>query len=177
MSAKWYIVHAHSGSEKKVALAIKAEAEAKSMEHFIEDVCVPAESVVEVKKGKKVASEKKFFPGYVLVKMEMNDETWHLVKNVNKVTGFIGGSGNKPLPISEREAQQIFQQMEDGVSASGSGASYDIGDEVRVTDGPFESFIGSVEGVDTEKNKLKVAVSIFGRSTPVELDFSQVEKA
>lgn len=177
MAAKWYIIHAHSGSEKKVAQAIQTEVKSKGMEHLIEDVCVPSENVVEVRKGKKVQAEKKFFPGYVLVKMEMNDDAWHLVKSVNKVTGFVGGDTNKPLPITDKEAERIFQQMEEGVVATGSGASYEIGDEVRVNDGPFESFIGTVEGVDTEKNKLKVAVSIFGRSTPVELDYVQVEKA
>lgn len=177
MAAKWYIVHTHSGSEKKVAQTIREQAAQKNMSNLFEDVCVPVEGVVEVRRGKKVNAERKFFPGYVLVKMELNDDTWHLVKNTPKVTGFLGGSGNKPQPISETEAQRIFQQVQEGIDAPKHGGTYEIGDAVRVVDGPFESFTGVVEGVDTEKHKLKVAVSIFGRATPVELEYVQVEKA
>ncbi|MCP5362032.1 MAG: transcription termination/antitermination protein NusG [Hyphomicrobiales bacterium] len=176
MAARWYIVHAHSGSEKKVAQSIRERAEQENMTQYIEDVCVPVEGVIEVKRGKKVSAERKFFPGYVLVKMDLNDATWHLVKNTPKVTGFLGGSGNRPQPISDREAEQIFRQIEEGLEAPKHGDTYEIGDQVRVVDGPFESFVGSVEGVDNEKHKLKVSVSIFGRATPVELEYLQVEK-
>lgn len=177
MAAKWYIVHAYSGFEKKVAQTIKENAAQKGMTQFFEEVTVPVESVIEVKKGKKVNTERKFFPGYVLVKMEMNDDTWHLIKSIPKVTGFLGGSGNKPQPISEKEAEQIFKQVQEGIDAPKPGVSFETGESVKVIDGPFESFVGVVEEVDQEKNKLKVAVSIFGRSTPVELDYTQVEKA
>ena len=176
-AARWYIVHAHSGFEKKVADSIKEKAQQKGMTQLFEEVTVPVENVTEVRKGKKVNAEKKFFPGYVLVKMQLNDDTWHLVKSIPKVTGFLGGQGNKPQPISDSEAQRIFQQMQDGVSVSRAGLSFDVGETVKIIDGPFESFTGNVENVDTEKQKLKVAVSIFGRSTPVELDYIQVEKA
>jgi transcriptional antiterminator NusG len=177
MAVRWYIVHAHSGCEKKVASAIQEQAEKKGMTELFEEVSVPTEGVVEVKKGKKHNVERKFFPGYVMVKMEMNDETWHLVKGIPKVTGFLGGNGNKPLPISDSEAESIFRQVEEGITAPKPSVVYDIGESVKVVDGPFESFVGVVEEIDEEKSKLKVAVSIFGRATPVELEYTQVEKA
>ncbi len=176
MASRWYIVHTHSGCEKKVAAAIEEQAGKKNMTDRFEKVVVPTEGVVEVKKGKKVNAERKFFPGYVLVKMELNDETWHLVKSIPKVTGFLGGSGNKPQAISEKEAESIFKQMEEGVQTTKRGVTFDIGETVKVVDGPFDSFVGVVEEMDEEKQKLKVAVSIFGRATPVELEFTQVEK-
>ena len=137
---------------------------------------VPVETVSEVKKGKKVNVERKFFPGYVMVKMDINEDTWQLVKNTPRVTGFLGGSGNRPQPISDREAEQIFKQVQEGIESPRNTVEYDIGDSVKVTDGPFDTFVGVVEAVDEERSKLKVAVSIFGRSTPVELDYTQVEK-
>ena len=174
-SAKWYIVQAYSGYEKKVAEAIEAAAELHGLEALIEKVLVPVEEVVEVKKGKKVTSEHKFFPGYVLAKMVMTDASYHLIKNTPKVSGFLGTSG-KPSPISEKEVKQILHQVEEGVERTAPSITYDIGEEVRVVDGPFNSFIGIVEGVDIEKLRLKVSVSIFGRATPVELEYNQVEK-
>ncbi|MDG1020467.1 MAG: transcription termination/antitermination protein NusG [Emcibacteraceae bacterium] len=173
--AKWYIVQAYSGYEKKVAEAIKASAELHGLEALIEEVLVPVEEVVEVKKGKKVTSEQKFFPGYVLAKMLMTDASYHLIKNTPKVSGFLGASG-KPAPISEKEVAQILHQVEEGVERTTPSVTYDVGEEVRVIDGPFNSFIGIVEVVDVEKMRLKVSVSIFGRATPVELEYNQVEK-
>lgn len=175
LSFSWYIVQAHSGHEKKVAQSILEKAEREGMRDYIDEVVVPTEGVVEVKKGKKVNTERKFFPGYVMVKMKMDDKAWQLVKSVQKVTGFLGGGG-RPQPISEREAQSIFKQMEEGLEKPKSLVSFDIGEAVRVIDGPFDSFTGVVEEVDLEKEKLKVSVSIFGRATPVELEFVQVEK-
>lgn len=175
MDARWYVVNVHSGSEKKVAESIKEQAVLKKMEDKIFDVMVPTEEVVEVKKGARVNSERKFFPGYILVKMIMTDDAWHLIKNNPKVTNFLG-SRNKPFPITEAEAQRIMTQMKEGVERPQTVVDYEIGEQVRVNDGPFASFIGLVEEVDTEKTRLKVSVSIFGRSTPVELEFSQVEK-
>ena len=175
MSARWYVLHVYSGSEKKVAESIKEQAVLKKMEDKILDVIVPTEDVVEVRKGSKVNTERKFFPGYILIKMEMTDESWHVVKNTPRVTGFLG-SRNKPQPISEAEANRIMTQMEEGVQRPQTLVAYEVGEQVRVTDGPFASFIGLVEEVDTEKSRLKVSVSIFGRSTPVELEFNQVEK-
>lgn len=177
MAAKWYIVHAYSGFEKKVAQQIKENAAQKGMTDKFEEVTVPSENVVEVKKGKKINAERKFFPGYVLVKMELNDDTWHLVKSIPKVTGFLGGSGNRPQPISEAEAERIFKQVQEGIGSTKPGVTFDVGETVKIIDGPFDSFNGVVEEVDTEKSKLKVAVSIFGRATPVELEYTQVEKA
>ncbi len=174
--ARWYIVNAHSGFEKKVAEAIRERATKKGLDGMFEEIFVPVESYVEVKKGKKVQSERKFFPGYVLVKMIMNDETWQIVKQTPKVSGFLGGGGSKPQPITQREAEGIFKQVEEGKKTPKSKVSYSIGDNVKITDGPFESFVGVVEEVVEETSKLKVGVSIFGRSTPVELDFTQVEK-
>ena len=173
MEARWYVVNVYSGSEKKVAESIKEQAILKKMEDKILEVLVPTEEVVELKKGSKVNSERKFFPGYVLVKMVMSDECWHVVRNTPRVSGFLG-SRNKPQPISEAEAQRIIKQMTEGVERPRTAVDFEVGEQVRVNDGPFASFIGFVEEVDTEKMRLKV--SIFGRSTPVELEFSQVEK-
>lgn len=175
MEARWYVVNVYSGSEKKVAESIKEQAILKKMEDKILEVLVPTEEVVELKKGSKVNAERKFFPGYVLVKMVMSDECWHVVRNTPRVSGFLG-SRNKPQPISEAEAQRIIKQMTEGVERPRTAVDFEIGEQVRVNDGPFASFIGFVEEVDTEKMRLKVSVSIFGRSTPVELEFSQVEK-
>jgi len=174
---RWYIVNAHSGFEKKVADAIKENAEQKNLADKFEEIFVPTESFIEVKKGKKVESERKFFPGYVMVKMEMNDETWQVVKNTPRVSGFLGGGGNKPQPISEREAKSIFDQVEEGKKAPKSKLSFIVGDTVKIIEGAFDSFVGTIDEVDEDSSKLKVGVSIFGRTTPVEVDFTQVEKA
>lgn len=175
MTARWYVVHVYSGSEKKVAESIKEQAVLKKMDDRIFDVMVPTEEVVEIKKGAKVNSERKFFPGYVLVKMEMSDECWHVIKNTPRVTGFLG-SRNKPQPITEAEAMRIMHQVEEGIERPQTIIRFEIGEQIRVIDGPFSSFVGLVEDIDLEKSRLKVSVSIFGRSTPVELEFSQVEK-
>ena len=175
MTARWYVVNVHSGSEKKVAESLREQAILKNMEDKLIDVLVPSEEVVEVKKGQKVSSERKFFPGYLLVKMVLTDESWHLVRNTPKVSGFLG-TKTKPLPISEAEANRIIKQVEEGVDRPKNRIEYEIGEEVKVCDGPFTSFNGLVEEVDTEKARLKVSVSIFGRSTPVELEYNQVEK-
>lgn len=176
MAQRWYVVHAHTNFEKKVAQAIRAEADRKGLTDAITEIMVPTEDVVEVRRGAKHNVERKIYPGYVLVKMELSDETWNMIKQVPKVTGFLGGSG-KPAPISEKEAMAILQQVEEGVARPKSTLSYDVGENVRVVDGPFNSFTGVVEEVDSEKGRLKVSVSIFGRATPVDLDFTQVEKA
>jgi transcription termination/antitermination protein NusG len=172
--ARWYVIHVYSGFEKKVAASITEQAGQKGLADQIEQVLVPTEEVVEVKRGAKVNSERKFFPGYVLVKMEMTDETWHLVKNTPKVTGFLGG--HRPVPMSEAEANRIMRQVQEGIERPKPSITFEIGEQVRVSDGPFTSFNGFVEEVDEEKARLKVAVSIFGRATPVELEYSQVEK-
>ncbi len=175
MTARWYVVHAYSGSEKKVAESIQEQARQKHMEDLFEEVVVPTEDVVEVRRGQKIASERKLLPGYVIIKMDLTDESWHLVKNTPKVTGFLGERG-KPTPISEAEAQRLLQQVQEGVERPRPTISFEIGEQVRVADGPFTSFNGLVEEVDEERARLKFAVSIFGRSTPVELEYTQVEK-
>ena len=175
MAKRWYIVHAYSNFEKKVADAIRERAAAAGLEDSFEEIVVPMEEVVEVRRGRKVATERKFFPGYVLVKMEMNDRAFLLIKNTPKVTGFLGAD-NKPQPISEIEAQRILNQVKEGVDRPKPSITFEIGEQVRVADGPFASFNGHVEEVDEERARLKVAVSIFGRATPVELEYAQVEK-
>ena len=172
---RWYVVNTHSGFEKKVAQAIEEQAEKKGIADHFEKVLVPLEEVTELRKGRKIKSERKFFPGYVLVNMNMTDETWHLVKDTPKVSGFLGTSG-MPSPISELEAKQILDQLHEGVSKVKDIILFQVGETVKVIDGPFSSFNGLVDDVDVEKQRLKIAVSIFGRSTPVELEYSQVEK-
>lgn len=177
MAARWYVVHVHSGMENKVAQTIKEQAVVKGLAEQISEVMVPMEEVMELRRGKKVSAERKFFPGYILVKMEMNDDTWHLVKDTPKVTDFLGGQKGRPVPITDREAEQLIKQIQEGVERPRPSITFEIGEEVRVTDGPFTSFNAVVEGVDEEKARLKVSVSIFGRATPVELEYSQVDKA
>ena len=177
MSARrWYVLHVHSGFESKVADAIREKAGKMGLESHVEEIMVPTEEVVEVKRGQRVNTERKFFPGYVLAKLDMNDQVWHMIKDTPKVSGFLGAGGNKPVAITEAEAKRIVQQVQEGIDRPRPSVIYDVGEEVRVTDGPFASFTGIVEEVDEEKAKLKVSVSIFGRSTPVELDYPQVEK-
>ena len=175
-AAKWYDLHVHYQFETKVAEAIKEKAEKQGLGEQVEEILVPTEEVTEVKRGQRVNTERKFFPGYVLAKLDLDDNVWHLIKDTPKVTGFLGAGGNKPVPISEREAQRIINQVQEGIDRPRPSVTYDIGEEVKVTDGPFASFNGIVEEVDEEKSKLKVSVSIFGRSTPVELEYGQVEK-
>ena len=175
MAKRWYVVHVYSGFEKKIAELIKEQAAQKGLAEQIEEVMVPAEEVVELRRGQKVNAERKFFPGYVLVKMELSDDAWHLVKDTPKVTGFLG-TRNKPSPISEAEAERILKQSKEGVEHPRPAVLYAVGEQVRVADGPFTSFNGTVEEVDEEKGRVKVSVSIFGRSTPVELEYGQVEK-
>jgi len=176
MAKRWYVVHVYSGFEKKIAQQIKEQAAQKGLADAFDEVLVPAEEVTEVRRGQKVSSERKFFPGYVLVKMEMSDDAWHLVKDTPKVTGFLG-SRNRPSPITEAEAQRLISQLKEGVDKPRKPAViYEVGEQVRVADGPFTSFMGSVEEVDEERGRVKVSVSIFGRSTPVELEYGQVEK-
>jgi transcriptional antiterminator NusG len=175
-TAKWYVLHVYSGFEAKVAESIKEKAAKQGLQDYIEEILIPTEEVVEVKRGQKVNSERKFFPGYVLAKLVMNDNVWHLIKDTPKVSGFLGAGGTKPVAISEREALRIIKQVQEGIERPRPSVVYDIGEEVKVTDGPFASFNGVVEEVDEDKAKLKVSVSIFGRATPVELEYSQVEK-
>ncbi|MCL6555174.1 MAG: transcription termination/antitermination protein NusG [Burkholderiales bacterium] len=177
MAKRWYVVHTYSGFEKSVKRALEERIKRAHMEDKFGQILVPVEEVVEMKGGQKRTSERKFFPGYVLVEMEMDDATWHLVKSVPKVTGFVGGSAAKPTPISEKEVQALMQQIQEGVEKPKPKVLFEVGEAVRVTEGPFADFHGNVEEVNYDKNKLRVSVMIFGRSTPVELDFSQVEKA
>ena len=175
MAHRWYIVHAYSNFEKKVAESIEEQAKQKGLEHLFEAVMVPTEKVVEVRRGRKVDAERKFFPGYVLVKMEMTDAAFHLIKNTPKVTGFLGAD-NKPKPITDKEADRILNQVQEGVDRPKPSVMFDVGENIRVSDGPFASFNGIVQEVDEERARLKVEVSIFGRATPVDLEYGQVEK-
>jgi transcriptional antiterminator NusG len=172
---RWYIVHAYSNFENKVADSIREQAKQRGLGDHFDEILVPKEKVTEVRRGRKVEAERKFFPGYVLVKMDLTDEVYHLIKNTPKVTGFLG-SEKKPMPISEAEAQHILQQVQEGVDRPKPSISFEVGEQVRVSDGPFASFNGTVEEVDEGRSRVKVAVSIFGRATPVELEFGQVEK-
>ena len=176
MSHRWYVVNTHSGFEKKVSQVIKEQAERKGLADHFSQVLVPMEEVIEVRRGKKVNAERKFFPGYILINMDMTDDTWHLVKDTPKVSGFLGSSG-KPAPISDVEASAILNQVQEGVDKPKRSIVYQIGETVKVADGPFASFNGVVEDIDEEKERLKIAVSIFGRSTLVELGYGQVEKS
>ncbi len=175
MAKRWYVVHVYSGFEKKIARHVMEQAAQKGLSDHIDQVLVPAEDVIEVRRGQKINTERKFFPGYVLVKMELTDEAWHLVRDTPKVTGFLG-SKNRPSPIPESEAERIMKQAQEGVERPRAAISFEVGEQIRVADGPFTSFNGVVEEVDEEKSRLKVSVSIFGRSTPVDLEYNQVEK-
>ncbi len=176
MAQRWYVINVYSGFENKVAESIRELAEQKGMADLFEQILVPVEEVVEMRRGAKVKSERKFFPGYVLIRMEMTDESWHLVKNTAKMTGFLGGGG-RPTPVSDAEVERILRQVQEGIERPKPSVTFEIGEQVRVCDGPFNSFSGLVEEVDEDRARLKVAVSIFGRATPVELEYSQVEKA
>ena len=175
IKCRWYVLHAYSGYEKKVAETIADQANKLGISEHIEDVSVPTQNIVEVKRGVRVNTERKIFPGYILIKMNLNDDTWHIIKNTPKLSGFLGAKG-KPIPISNAEAKRISEQVVDGVERSRPAVMYDIGEQVKVIDGPFASFNGEVERIDEEKARLRVAVSIFGRLTPVDLEYSQVEK-
>lgn len=177
MTMRWYVVHAYSGQEKSIQAALIERIKRSGMQDKFGDVLVPTEEVVEMKSGQKALSERRFFPGYILVQMEMTDETWHLVKSTPKVTGFIGGSAMKPTPVPDREVEAILNQVKEGVEKPKPKVLFEVGENVRVTEGPFADFNGTVEEVNYDKSKLRVSVLIFGRATPVELDFGQVEKA
>ena len=173
---KWYIIHTHSGFESKVVVSIKDEIKKKNLHESFEEFLIPTQKTLEIKKGKKIEGEKKFYPGYILIKMNMNDDTWHLVKKVTKVSGFLGAA-NKPVPLRKEEAERILGQIKEGVESVVPTISFEVGETVKVSDGPFASFNGIVEEVDADRSRLKVAVSIFGRATPVELEYTQVEKS
>ena len=175
MAKRWYIVHTYSNFEKKVMESLKEQSVQKGLQDFFEQVIVPTEEVVEIRRGRRIKSERRFFPGYVLAKIDLTDEVFHLIKNTPKVTGFLG-SGSKPVPISDAEANRILNQVAEGVERPKATIHFEVGEQVRVADGPFASFNGQVEEVDEERSRLKVAVSIFGRPTPVELEYGQVEK-
>ncbi|MDP2827650.1 MAG: transcription termination/antitermination protein NusG [Sulfuricellaceae bacterium] len=177
MTKRWYVIHAYSGFEKSVQRALLERIERAGMQDLFGEILVPVEEVVEMKAGQKSISERKFFPGYVLAQMDLTDESWHLVKSTPKVTGFVGGSGNKPTPITEKEVAAIMRQIQEGVEKPKPKVLFEVGEAVRVTEGPFNDFHGNVEEVNYDKNKLRVSVLIFGRPTPVELDFGQVEKS
>jgi transcriptional antiterminator NusG len=176
MAKRWYIIHAYSNFENKVAESIREQAKQRGLSDLFEEVMVPKEKVVEVRRGRKVDAERKFFPGYVLAKMDLTDEAFHLIKNTPKVTGFLGAD-NKPTPISDIEAERILHQVQEGIERPKPSVSFEVGEQVRVSDGPFATFNGVVEEVDEARSRLKVAVSIFGRATPVELEFGQVDKS
>ena len=175
MEKRWYIVHAYSNFEKKVSESIREQAKQRGLQDLFDDILVPTEKVTEVRRGRKIDTERKFFPGYVLVKMDLTDEAFHLIKNTPKVTGFLG-TDKKPMPISDAEADRILHQVQEGIDRPKPSVSFEVGEQVRVSDGPFASFNGTVEEVDEGRSRVKVAVSIFGRATPVELEFGQVEK-
>ncbi len=175
MAHRWYVLHVYSGFENKVSEAIKDKAAKKGLSERVADIMVPTEEIIEVKRGQKVNAERKFFPGYVLAKLDMSDDVWHMIKDTPKVTGFLG-AGNRPSPISEKEANALMKQIQEGIESPRPSVTFDIGEDVTVAEGPFASFTGVVEEIDEDKAKLKVSVSIFGRATPVELEYSQVEK-
>lgn len=176
MAMRWYVVHAYSGFEKSVQKALIEKIDRLEMGHLFGQILVPVEEVMEVKAGRKALTERKFYPGYVFVEMDMTDDSWHLVKSTPKVTGFIGGSGTKPMPIPVKEVERMMQQVQDGAEKPRHKILFEVGETLRVTDGPFADFTATVQDVDYDKNRLKVTVSIFGRATPVDLEFSQVEK-
>jgi transcriptional antiterminator NusG len=176
MALRWYVVHAYSGFENQVKRSLEERIKRSGLDDMFGEILVPTEEVVEMREGQKRKSDRKFFPGYVLVQMDMNDETWHLVKDVPRVMGFIGGTSDRPAPITEREAQAILERVQEGVEKPRPKVLYEPGEVVRIIDGPFNDFNGVVEEVDYEKSRLRVAVLIFGRSTPVDLEFGQVEK-
>jgi len=176
MSKRWYVVHVYSGMEKSVHKALVERIERAGLQTSFGRILLPSEEVVEIKGGKKTITERRIYPGYVLVEMDLTDETWHLVKSTNRVSGFLGGAGNRPAPISEREVEKILSQMETGAEKPKPKVLFEVGEMVRVKEGPFADFNGNVEDVNYEKSKVRVSVTIFGRATPVELDFGQVEK-